>query len=101
MTVLLPFQPASPEQTGGLPSQALQDASMLRRCHGCDRPFKPRRTTQRHCRAGCRVTALRKRRGLGDVAQTDQFINKTAGAFQTPAVDSNRDAGHPPAEHEP
>ena len=97
MTVRLPFQHASAEQTGDLASQALQDGKLPRSCEGCGRIFKPRRTTQRHCRAGCRVTALRKRRALGDVSQTNQFPNTTADACEAPAVDSNRGTGQPPA----
>ena len=44
-----------------LASQALQGVNQ-RLCAGCDRPFRPTRATQVHCRAGCRVLALRRRR---------------------------------------
>lgn len=44
--------------------QALPGLTAGRRriCAGCGRPFQPARTTQRHCRPSCRVTAFRKRR---------------------------------------
>ena len=44
------------------PSQALQGAANMRSCEGCGRSFTPTRTTQTHCRPGCRVTSWRKRR---------------------------------------
>ena len=31
-------------------------------CAGCDRQFRPNRSTQLHCRPGCRVLVLRRRR---------------------------------------
>jgi hypothetical protein len=46
-----------------LASQALQGVNQ-RLCAGCDRPFRPTRATQVHCRPGCRVLALRRRRDL-------------------------------------
>jgi hypothetical protein len=41
--------------------QALQGVNR-RVCAGCGRPFVPTRVTQVHCRPGCRVLALRRRR---------------------------------------
>jgi hypothetical protein len=101
MTVRLPLLHSSTGSGTDRGSQALQDAKPPRSCEGCGRVFKPRRTTQRHCRAGCRVTALRRRRGLGDVSQDNEIPNKTADACEASAVDPNRDAGQPPAGHEP
>jgi hypothetical protein len=99
MTVRLPPPHSSTNPAADLGSQALQDAKAPRSCEGCGRVFKPRRTTQRHCRAGCRVPALRKRRGLGDVSQNNQFPNTTADACEASAVDSNRGTGQPPEQH--
>ena len=50
---------AAPRQD--LTSQTLQGVNQ-RLCAGCDRPFRPTRATQVHCRPGCRVLALRERR---------------------------------------
>ena len=41
--------------------QALQGVN-ARVCAGCHRLFRPTRSTQVHCRPGCRVLALRRRR---------------------------------------
>jgi len=43
--------------------QALQGVNQ-RLCAGCDKPFRPTLATQVHCRPGCRVLALRRRRDL-------------------------------------
>lgn len=43
-------------------AQALPSVTAGALCAGCGGSFRPHRTTQRHCRPGCRVTALRRRR---------------------------------------
>lgn len=45
--------------------QALQSVNAAPICPGCDRPFRPARRNQRHCRPSCRVLALRRRRQSG------------------------------------
>lgn len=45
-----------------LDSEALHSVTKSRVCPGCGGAFQARRSTQRHCRSGCRVTALRQRR---------------------------------------
>lgn len=47
---------------GDLASQALPAVTKGVFCAGCGRGFTPARSTQRHCRPGCRVAAHRRRR---------------------------------------
>jgi len=44
-----------------LASQPLQGVN-TRVCAGCDRPLRPARATQVHCKPGCGILALRRRR---------------------------------------
>jgi len=60
-------------------SQALQGVN-TRVCAGCGRPFIPTRATQVHCRPGCRVLALRRRRD-----QPANLFSSVADAIE-PAV---------------
>ena len=62
-----------------LASQALQGVNQ-RLCAGCDRPFRPARATQVHCKPGCRVLALRRRRH-----QPSNLFTSVADAIE-PAV---------------
>ena len=41
--------------------KAFPSVNSDRSCPGCGCQFAPRRKSQRHCRAGCRVLASRKR----------------------------------------
>ena len=64
------------------PSQALQGIDNRHACEGCGRPFTPNRTTQTHCRPGCRVTAWRKRRT--SVPDPDEKRGRTPAGGNVP-----------------
>ena len=48
-----------PSNRGG---KALQSVNATKTCPGCDQAFTPCRRNQKHCRPGCRVRALQRRR---------------------------------------
>ena len=76
-----------------LDTQALPATAKGPRCAGCGQIFRPARTSQRHCRPGCRVTAFRKRRPLLSKGnQKSDFIQnkKAADSSQESAADSRR-----------
>jgi hypothetical protein len=50
------------------PTQALPGVNEGPICEGCGRPFRPVRTTQRHCRPSCRVLACRRRKAMSGSA---------------------------------
>jgi len=79
MSGTLPCQQPTPGELADLAVQALQDGKDRPSCAGCDQPFSPRRTTQRHCRSGCRVTALRKRHVPGH-AGVENEVRKNEAA---------------------
>ena len=53
--------------------------SNQRICPGCKQPFTPKRSTQQHCSARCRLRACRARRAV-DIGTGDEALAAGAAA---------------------
>jgi hypothetical protein len=84
-----PFPASEVAKQADLDTQALPGVTQGPLCPGCGQGFRPARSTQRHCRPGCRVAALRKRRSNHGVNDARQIVkNEAADSSQEPTAES-------------